>query len=83
MPEVYGYDPYSIKYGISSEIHLLSFLVRLPPYSNAYVNKMCDVDQADRIFFSFEKIFAEIMNSKENNCEMIPHFFYLPEIFLN
>ena len=71
----------------SSSAIILYYLIRLQPYS--YYNVLLQsgkFDHADRLFYSLKKSYNSASGLNQNLSdvkELIPEFFYLPEIFLN
>ena len=69
----------------SSAMIVTSYLIRLEPFVQSYLLLQGgSFDHADRLFYSIEK--AWMSASRENMTdvrELIPEFFYLPEMFVN
>ena len=60
------------------------FLIRLMPYSFLSIELQGDsFDDPNRLFFSIEKAFQNMMTQKSDLRELIPEFFYFPEMFMN
>ena len=82
--EFEGQKPYYFGTNYSNPIFVCNYLIRLFPFSNIAIelqgNKM---DFSDRIFFSISKTFEMCTSLKTDVRELIPEFFYLPEMFLN
>uniref|UniRef100_A0A915E734 BEACH domain-containing protein n=1 Tax=Ditylenchus dipsaci TaxID=166011 RepID=A0A915E734_9BILA len=77
--------PYMYGTHYSSAMIVLSYLVRLEPFTQQFLKLQGGhFDLADRMFHSIKD--AYISASKNNMAdvkELIPEFFYLPEMFLN
>ena len=69
----------------SNQIYVTGFLMRLFPYSFMSIELQGEnFDQPDRLFFSVEETLIQIFSSNNNDIrELIPEFFYLPEMFMN
>jgi hypothetical protein len=63
---------------------ILDFLIRIQPFTseNKKINQG-QFDLPDRIFSNLKKTWNEVKFGMNSNREMIPEFFYLPEMFLN
>jgi hypothetical protein len=68
----------------SNPIYVSHFLMRIFPFANVMIeiqgNKF---DNPNRLFFSLEKTFESVTTQKVDLRELIPEFFYFPEMFLN
>jgi hypothetical protein len=69
----------------SNQIYVTGFLMRLFPYSFMSIELQGEnFDKPDRLFFSVEETLIQIFSSNNNDIrELIPEFFYLPEMFMN
>ena len=69
----------------SSAMIVTSYLIRLQPFVHSYLLLQGgSFDHPDRLFYSVERAWSSA--SRENMTdvrELIPEFFYLPELFLN
>ena len=82
--EYEGQKPYYFGSNYSNPIYICNFLVRLFPFSNISIELQGNkLDASDRIFFSIGKTFEMCTSLKTDVRELIPEFFYLPEMFLN
>uniref|UniRef100_A0A0N4Z392 Beige/BEACH domain containing protein n=1 Tax=Parastrongyloides trichosuri TaxID=131310 RepID=A0A0N4Z392_PARTI len=77
--------PYMYGTHYSSAMIVLSFMVRVEPFTTQFLKLQGGhFDLADRMFHSIEDSF---MSASKNNMadvrELIPEFFYLPELFKN
>ena len=76
--------PYYFGSNYSNPIYICNFLIRLFPFSNIAIELQGDkLDNSDRIFFSIAKTFEMCTSLKTDVRELIPEFFYLPEMFIN
>ena len=68
----------------SNPFYVCNFLMRLFPFTHISIeiqgNKM---DDPNRLFLSVMKSFNNSISLKDDVRELIPEFFYLPELFLN
>ena len=68
----------------SSNNYISNYMIRLFPYSFCCIELQGDgFDNPNRLFFSLEATFNNIGNQKSDIRELIPEFYYLPEMFLN
>ena len=68
----------------SNIVYTNNFLVRLFPYSYAAIELQGNYfDDPNRLFYSIEKTLFNISSQVSDVRELIPEFFYLPEMFLN
>lgn len=77
--------PYHYGNHYSNSATVLHFLVRLPPFTQMLIQYQDDnFDQPDRTFHSVASTWQLItQDSNTDFKELIPEFFYLPEMFLN
>ena len=63
---------------------ILDYMIRIQPFTseNKKINQG-QFDLPDRIFSNLKKTWNEVKFGMNSNRELIPEFFYLPEIFLN
>ena len=82
--EFEGTSPHFYGTNYSNPIYVCNFLMRLFPFTHISIelqgNKM---DDANRLFLSVVKSFNNSITQKTDVRELIPEFFYLPEMFLN
>ena len=82
--EFEGQKPYYFGTNYSNPIFVCNYLIRLFPFSNIAIELQGNkIDTSDRIFFSISKTFEMCTSLKTDIRELIPEFFYLPEMFLN
>ncbi|KAK4471124.1 hypothetical protein MN116_005521 [Schistosoma mekongi] len=68
----------------SSAAGVLHYLVRLEPFTTYHVNLHGNkFDVADRQFYSIPNAWRFILESPNDNKELIPEFFFLPEFLRN
>ena len=68
----------------SNSIYTSNFLMRLFPYSFSSIELQGNgFDDPNRLFYSIDKTFNNIATQKSDLRELIPEFFYLPEMFMN
>ncbi|CAH8511048.1 unnamed protein product [Schistosoma mattheei] len=68
----------------SSAAGVLHYLVRLEPFTTYHVNLHGNkFDVADRQFYSIPKAWRFILDNPNDNKELIPEFFFLPEFLRN
>lgn len=62
---------------------VLGYLFRLEPYASLVVLPEQGQDHAGEIFHFLEKTWENCISHPNNNKELIPEFYYLPELFGN
>ena len=68
----------------SNIVYVTNFLIRLFPYSFLAIELQGEgFDNPNRLFSSIEETFYNISSQKSDLRELIPEFFYLPEMFMN
>ena len=68
----------------SNIIYTTNYMIRLFPYTFSYFELQGDgFENPNRLFFSIEKTFYDISSKQSDLRELIPEFFYLPEMFMN
>ena len=68
----------------SNIIYVCNYLIRIFPYSFYAIELQGDgFDNPNRLFFSIETNFYNILTQKSDVREIIPEFFYFPEMFMN
>ena len=81
-----SYNEYPYNYGThySNSTYVTHFLSRIFPFSFVSIeiqgNKF---DDPDRMFHSLEKTFTSVSSLKDDIRELIPEFYFFPEIFKN
>jgi len=59
-------------------------LSRIEPFSGAYIWQTSDKENSDRTFYHFKKHWENIiLNEEKYNSELVPEYFYMPEVFAN
>ena len=68
----------------SNIIYTSNYMIRLIPYSFIAIELQGEgFDDPNRLFYSIERSFYNISSQKSDIRELIPEFFYFPEIFMN
>ena len=68
----------------SNNFYIANFLIRYFPYSFLAVELQGNgFDSPNRLFFSIEDTFFNISSHKNDLRELIPEFYYFPEMFFN
>lgn len=80
---IYGNERYHLKFGFSNRMFSLGYLLRMEPFTDNFIEVNGGLDNPDRIFYSFKDQWKSLLEDKQNNSELIPEFFYLPEMFRN
>ena len=76
--------PYFYGSNYSNPIYVCHFLMRVFPFTQIAIELQgSKFDHAERLFLSVEDSFTYSITQKTDVRELIPEFFYLPEIFLN
>ena len=81
--KVYGKEHYfNVHY--SNIVYITNYMIRFFPYSFLAIELQGDsFDDPNRLFFSIKNTFYNISTQKSDLRELIPEFFYLPEMFMN
>ena len=76
--------PSYFKTHYSTHFYVCNFQIRLFPYSFLAIELQGNgFDTPNRLFFSIEETFHNILSHKSDLRELIPEFYYFPEIFWN
>ena len=76
--------PIYFKTHYSNNVYTCNFLIRLFPFSFLCIELQGDnFDDPNRLFFSIKETFYNISYHKSDLRELIPEFYYFPEMFLN
>jgi hypothetical protein len=68
----------------SNIVYTSNYLIRLFPFSSLSIELQGDgFDNSNRLFFSIQETFFNISTQKADLRELIPEFFYFPEMFIN
>ena len=82
--EFEGTKPYFYGTNYSNPVYVCNFLMRLFPFTHISIELQgCKLDDPNRLFLSVSKSFNNSISQKTDVRELIPEFFYLPEMFLN
>ena len=61
----------------------LSYLVRIEPFTSLFISYNGKLDHADRMLSNCIGLWRKVLNAEQCNNELIPEWFYLPQIFIN
>ena len=76
--------PFYFKTHYSNTVYTTNYLIRFFPYSFMAIELQGDnFDAPNRLFFSIEETFYNISFNKADVRELIPEFYYFPEMFMN
>ena len=76
--------PYIYGSNYSNPMYVCNFLMRLFPFTHISIELQGNkFDNPDRMFLSVKNSFYNSITQKTDVRELIPEFFYLPEMFLN
>ena len=79
-----GTQPYYYGSNYSNPFYVCNFLTRLFPFTHISIELQGNkLDDPNRLFLSVSKSFTNSITQKTDIRELIPEFFYLPEMFLN
>ena len=68
----------------SAQAIVFQFLIRVYPFTKGAIELQSGkFDIADRLFFSLEETFKNATEEMTDVRELVPEFFFLPELFLN
>jgi hypothetical protein len=82
--EFEGTKPYFYGTNYSNPVYVCNFLMRLFPFTHISIELQGNkIDDPNRLFLSVVKSFNNSITQKTDVRELIPEFFYLPEMFLN
>ena len=80
---IYGEEPYNLKFGYMNTQVCLSYLVRIEPYTSLFIDYNGKLDHADRMLSNWVELWIKVRSTEQWNNELIPEWFYLPQIFTN
>ena len=76
--------PYLYGSNYSNPMYICNYLTRLFPFTHISIELQGNkFDNADRLFLSVKNSFHNSTTQKTDVRELIPEFFYLPEMFIN
>ena len=82
--EFEGIKPHFYGTNYSNPIYVCNYLIRLFPFTHISIELQGNnIDDPNRLFLSVIKSFNNSITHKADVRELIPEFFYLPEMFLN
>ena len=77
-------NPFYFQTHYSNNVYTAHYLIRFFPFIFLSIEFQGDgLDNPNRLFFSIEETFFNISSQKSDVRELIPEFYYFPEIFLN
>ena len=70
--------------GYSNNLKVLEFLVRVKPFTDTFLKMNAQPEAQDRTFQDFAGSWQNMtrVNGQDNN-ELIPEFYYMPEVYMN
>ena len=76
--------PYIFSNNFSNSIYVSHYLIRIFPFASIYseIKKNC-FDYPEKLFYNLDSTFISSSSKKNDIREIIPQFFYLPEMFVN
>ena len=77
------YSPYQFAVHYLPGRVVLGYMLRTEPYASLLIKFEGGHDAAPRMFHSIKHLWDSCMTDKMDNRELIPEFFYLPEMFGN
>ena len=80
---IYGTDQYNLKFGYMNTQVCLSYLVRIEPFTSLFINYNGKLDHADRMLSNCIGLWRKVLSAEQCNNELVPEWFYLPQIFIN
>ena len=82
--EFMGQKPYYFGSNYSNPIYICNFLIRVFPFTHISIELQGNkIDDSNRLFFSIKNTFITSTSLKTDIRELIPEFFYLPEMLIN
>ena len=81
--DIYGDERYNHKFGYMNSQICLSYLIRVEPYSSLFIIYNGKLDHPDRMLSDSLNSWRKVLSSDQCNSELIPEWFYLPQMFIN
>jgi hypothetical protein len=82
--EIYGKNRYHQKFSYMNSQICLSYLVRIEPFCSLFIQYNGKLDHCDRMFYDSISMWKKVYEgSLQCNSELIPEWFYLPQIYTN
>ena len=81
--QIYGDSPFHLKFGYSNSQITYSHLVRLQPFTNSFIEYNGKLDHPDRMVSNYQEMWKKVVMITQSNGELIPEWFYLPEMLVN
>lgn len=80
---MYGTEPFNLKFGFSNKMFSLAYLIRMEPFTDSFHKVNTNMENPDRVMYSIGDQYHSILYDPQNNSELIPEFFYFPEVLRN
>ena len=56
----------------------------MEPFGSAYMFQTMKKENPDRNFYDFDKLWSDVvLTDPSYNCELVPEYYYMPEIYTN
>ena len=82
--EFEGQKPYYFGSNYSNPIYICNYMIRVFPFSHVSIELQGDkIDDPNRLFYSMKNTFNTCTSLRTDVRELIPEFFYLPEMLIN
>lgn len=81
--DIYGDSPFNLKFGYMNSQICLSYLVRIEPFTSLFIKYNGKLDSPDRMLSDSITLWKKVISATQCNNELIPEWFYLPQIFTN
>jgi len=77
-------SPYLYENAMGCSLTLFNFLIRIEPFTSLHIEMQSGrFDNPQRIFYSINSLVESVTTNANDYRELIPEFFFSPEIFLN
>ena len=81
---IYGKESYFQKFGFMNTQICLAYLIRIEPFWSLYIQYNGKLDHSERMFSCWLNQWNKVFKaSPQWNSELIPEWFYLPQLFKN
>jgi hypothetical protein len=81
--QIYGNSAFHMKFGYSNPQITYSHLVRCQPYTKQFIEYNGKLDHPDRMVSNYKELWQKVTIVNQCNNELIPEWFYLPEMMVN
>ena len=82
--EFEGQKPHFYGSNYSNPIYICNYMIRIFPFTHVSIELQGDkIDDPNRLFFSVKNTFGTCTSLRTDIRELIPEFFYLPEMLVN